>query len=334
MDARSLTVIAPRGVAKTFDAGAMIGAWQDDLQGRVDAGEMAQATMATYRRGMDAFLAWAQDQALDRIGPQAIRAWKAAMAQAGITPAGVNVRFAGVRSFFRWAVASQGLAYDPTSGVQGARSRGKRAHKRDALTDGEVLRALAQPDPATDQGRRDRAILTIMAYTGLRTVEIQRATLGDLRTNGHVKLFVTGKGHVEADEFVALVHPDVLDALYSWLAVHPRGGKLDAPLFCGLGNRNQGQPLTTRAIRGIVKGAYKAAGIVDPRKTTHSLRHSLVTNLIRHGVAPVKIMTVTRHRSLDTLVHYAHEVARDDDPAEGYVDFGNGQGPKGPPQTR
>ena len=35
-------------------------------------------------------------------------------------------------------------------------------------------------------------------------------------------------------------------------------------------------------------------------------------------------MTVTRHKSLDTLLAYAHEVDRDKDPAERYVDYGEG----------
>ena len=51
-----------------------------------------------------------------------------------------------------------------------------------------------------------------------------------------------------------------------------------------------------------------------------------MTNLIHHKVPAVKIMTVTRHKSLDTLLAYAHEVDRDEDPAEGYVDYGNGEG--------
>lgn len=54
-----------------------------------------------------------------------------------------------------------------------------------------------------------------------------------------------------------------------------------------------------------------------------NLHHSLVTNLIRHGVAPTAIMTVTRHKSLDTLMNNAHELARDDNPVEGLVDYSN-----------
>jgi len=41
-----------------------------------------------------------------------------------------------------------------------------------------------------------------------------------------------------------------------------------------------------------------------------------VTDLIRHGVAPTKIMTVTRHKSLDTMLAYAHQVDRQEGLAE------------------
>lgn len=51
----------------------------------------------------------------------------------------------------------------------------------------------------------------------------------------------------------------------------------------------------------------------------------MVTDLVRHGGPATKIMTVTRHRSLDTILVYAHEVDRDEDRAEGYVDYGNGK---------
>ncbi len=50
-----------------------------------------------------------------------------------------------------------------------------------------------------------------------------------------------------------------------------------------------------------------------------------MTDLIRHGVPATKIMTVTRHRSLVTRLAYDHEVDRDEDPAEAYVNYSNGK---------
>ena len=322
--ATELTVKAPRGLARSFDPDVLIGEWQADMQERVDAGELSPNTLAAYRRGMAKFWTWYKGQdAYTSVGPRAIRSWIASMRQDGRKPAGVNILYAGVRAFFRWAVAERDLAYNPTLTTRGARHTSRR-HKRDPLSDAEVLRVLAQPDASTDAGKRARAMLFLMAYTGVRTIEVQRAKVGDLRTNGQLKLSVQGKGHTAADEVVYLVHPDLVAAVYEWLAVHPRGNDLAAPLFCGLGRNNNGQALGTRWIRGIVKAAYRKAGIRDPRKTTHSLRHALVTNLIRHKVPATKIMTVTRHRSLDTLLAYAHEVDRDSDPAERYVDYTNG----------
>lgn len=317
-----IAVRAPRAVSRGFDPDILIGDWAAHMRELVAAGEMALATSSTYQRGMGKFMSWfATQHEYKTIGPRAIRSWKADMLRAGRRPSGVNTHLAGVKGFFRWAVADQRLAYNPTLDVKGAKVRGKR-HKRDALTDAEVLRLLEQPDGSTAFGKRDRAILFLMAYTGLRTIEVHRARIGDLHTNGQLTLAIHGKGHVEADDVVYLVNSDLLTALYDWLAVHPRGDALDAPLFCGLGRRNTGKTLALRTLRSIIKGHYRAAGIRDPRKTAHSLRHTMVTNLIRHGVAPTKIMTVTRHRSLDTLIAYAHEVARDSDPAERYVDYG------------
>jgi site-specific recombinase XerD len=323
--ATEMTVKAPRGLARSFDPAVLIGEWREDMRSRVEAGEMARNTAVTYRRGMAKFWTWFQGQdAYKNVGPRAIRSWFAHMRNAGRKPNGIATHYAGVRAFFAWAVAERGLAYNPCATVK-SKGGGKR-HKRDPLSDAEVLRVLAQPDTSTPAGKRARGMLALMAYTGVRTIEVQRARVGDLRSNGKLKLYVHGKGHDEADEVVYLVHPDVVDAMYDWLAVHPRGDDLDAPLFCGLGNRNHGGALTTSWIRYMVKDLYRQAGIRDPRKTTHSLRHALVTNLIRHKVPAVKIMTVTRHKSLDTILTYAHEVDRDSDPAEGYVDYSDGNG--------
>jgi len=321
----ALTVRAPRGLARSIDPDVLIGEWREDMQARADAGEISPNTVTTYATGMGKFWTWYKGQdTYKSVGPRAIRSWIGDMRAAGRKASGVNVRYAGVRAFFAWAVAECGLAYNPTAGVKGTRVSG-RGHKRACLTDHEVLRVLAQPDTQTTEGKRARAILCLMAYTGVRTIEVQRARIGDLHGNGKLKLWVRGKGHADADEAVYVVNPDLLDALYHWLAVHPRGKDPTAPLFCAIAGRNLGRQLTTRWIRSIVKANYRAAGIVGADKTTHSLRHTLVTNLIRHNVPPTKIMTVTRHRSLDTLLAYAHEVDRDDDPAEAYVNYSNGK---------
>lgn len=326
--ADQLTIVWPRGVTRGLDVDALVTEWHEYLALKVGAQELAQATRSSYIRGMDRFIAWCAKEDRSRIGPGAIRSWKATLVREGYKPGSVNTWFAGVKSFFAWAVAEKGLAHNPTAGVRGASRRGTtRRHKRDCLSDQEVLRVLSQSDTNKPAGLRDKAILSVMAYTAARTIEVQRANVGNLRTNGGglLKLSVQGKGRSEADEELVVAHPDAAAALYDWLALHPDGDNPDAPLFVALGNRSKGRRLSTRAIRRIVKTHFRAAGIRDPRKTAHSLRHSAISNALRHGTPLHKVQAMSRHRSLDTLLIYVHELDRDADPAEAHIDYGTGK---------
>ena len=316
-----LTVTGARDVVGGVAIPALVEEWAAHMARRVAAGEIAEATRTTYLRGMRRFSDWLDTQNVPFVDGDTLLLWKAGLLEEH-KPTGANVFFAGVRAFFRWAKAHRGLLNDPTEGIRGATRRNSRRHVRSALTDAEVLRVLAQPDTSNIVGVRDRAMLLLLAYVGLRSIEVQRARIADLRSDGMLKLWVHGKGHGSADEFVFLINTDLVGAMYDWLAEHPRGDDLAAPLFCGVGNRNTGGPLSMQAIRKIVKAYYRAAGIRDRSKTTHSLRHSLVTNLLAQGVPIPKIMSVTRHRDPGTLLGYAHEMQRESDPAEAHVNYG------------
>ena len=55
---RELQVIAPRGVARSFDPVALVDEWRADMAERVAAGELAAATATTYLRGKFPSLDW------------------------------------------------------------------------------------------------------------------------------------------------------------------------------------------------------------------------------------------------------------------------------------
>jgi integrase len=76
----------------------------------------------------------------------------------------------------------------------------------------------------------DRAILTLMAYTALRTVEVHRTETGKL------VLTVQGKGRRSKDEIVVIDNPEAVEALYAWLA---QRGDAPGPLFTSMSDRNK-----------------------------------------------------------------------------------------------
>jgi integrase/recombinase XerC/integrase/recombinase XerD len=98
-------------------------------------------------------------------------------------------------------------------------------------------------------------------------------------------------------------------------------GNIAGPLFTSLSNKSQGERLSRRALREIVKGHFQAAGVHGDNRTTHSLRHTAITAAIRNHVPAEKVRGMSRHASLDTLMIYYHETDRIDDPAEKYISY-------------
>lgn len=278
--------------------------------------DVAPETKQTCRRGLQLFFDWLSRWGR-QLGPLAIRTWREELRKA-YAPSSVNTWLSGTRSFFSWALEMGLVPYDPTAGVRGATRRGtSTAHKRGELTANEVLRVLATCDDAP-AGKRNRAIISLMAYCALRQVEVQRADVEDLKTkDGRLVLWVQGKGRVAKDEFVVLPAP-AEDAVRAWCAVHPSGR---GALFVSLGPRNHGRRLSRRSIRRLVKDAYRAAGVVGNDKTTHSLRHSAISTAIRNGASVTQVQAMARHANVNTTMIYFHETGRTADPAEDYIAY-------------
>lgn len=180
-------------------------------------------------------------------------------------------------------------------------------HKKDALTARQVKKVLAVVNRDTLQGLRDYAILALMFTGGLRTIEVSRANVEDLRNAGEdLALYLQGKGRDEKTEFVKLTAP-VLEAIEAYLAARgKREGK--SPLFTCISNRNQGGRMTTRSISRIVKETFKKAGYDSEQFTAHSTRHTAVTLALLQGKPLQEVQQFARHRNTATTLIYAHNL--------------------------
>jgi integrase/recombinase XerD len=286
--------------------------------------EHANTIRSAYIKGIKVFVDWMNDQRLSLadITPAIIRGWRDEL-KTSYALQTVNLWLTALRRFYAFLVEEFNTPIlNPTDSVKSIRrNKNSRRHKRGKLTDSEVLTVLETCNDS-ELGRRDRGILALMAYCALRTVEVQRADLSDLATwKGRTILWVKGKGHAEADDFVVLPIP-IESALSSWLAV--RGGKKD-PLFLSLSNQNEKDRLSLRAIRGMVKSRFNEACIVNGGKTTHRLRQFAITNVIRNGATPLQAQAMARHRNFYTTLGYFHEVGRIDNPAENLINYSKGK---------
>ena len=146
-----------------------------------------------------------------------------------------------------------------------------------------------------------------MLRTGLRTVEICRADVGDITFKGDRRvLLVWGKGHTEKDDFVVLTEK-AYEPIRDYLATR-KAVKAGEPLFTSTSHQNRGERLTTRTISSICKEGLKAIGLDGKEYTAHSLRHTTAVAILKHGGAITDVQEVLRHTSLATSQIYTESV--------------------------
>jgi site-specific recombinase XerD len=163
----------------------------------------------------------------------------------------------------------------------------------------DVRRVLDHCDQTTSTGRRNYAILLLLARLGLRAGEVLRLNLEDIDWES-ARITIHGKGGVWAQ---LPLPADVGHAIAEYLhRDRPRCScrrvfiRDRAPLV-GFG--------VAHAISKIVQCALIKAGVESARKGAHLLRHSLATDMLQKGASLDEIGEVLRHKSPDTTAIYA-----------------------------
>ena len=279
----------------------------------------SERTLDAYRRAFRRFTDWIQEQGIGQPEPRHISQFKFELSN-DYSVQTVNLSLSAVRSFYRYLVTRGALPFSPAGDVRGVKRPKSRRHKRAALTPDEV-RAVLDTCDQTMIGIRDRLIITLMAYCGLRTVEVYRLNVDHLATEAERMIMkIQGKGRKEPDE-IAVIPKSQERAVRAWVAERSRAADKTGPLFISLSPRSYGGRLSLRAIRGIVKRRYAEAGVVGSDKSTHSLRHTAITQAIKAGASPMQAQAMARHESFDTTLGYIHEVNRLENPAEDLINY-------------
>lgn len=268
--------------------------------------DVSEITVKAYRSGIRQFMMYLNMQNVTMPTRESVVMFKKALVAEGRKPSTVALYLAAIRRFSAW-LASEGLCADFAQGVKSPRM--EKSHKRDALTGTQIRSCIQGINRTSLQGKRDYAAFLLMATCGLRTIEVVRASVGDLQeVQGQAVLFVHGKGRSDKSDFVKLSAP-VLQALREYLS--ERGQvREDAPLFASCSRRNKGGRLTTRTVSAIAKQAMIHAGYNSRRLTAHSLRHSAATLAIDAGMPLQEVCEFMRHSDISVTMVYVHTRAR------------------------
>jgi integrase/recombinase XerD len=170
------------------------------------------------------------------------------------------------------------------------------------LEPGQLRRLLAACDRRTATGRRDYAIMLLLARLGLRAGEVAHLGLGDIDWR-HGEVAIVGKGN-RAERLP--LPADVGAAIAAYLRRGRPGTAEGRSVFVRVHAPHRA--LTTSGVTMAVFGAAQRAGL--PKMHAHRLRHTAATAMLRAGSPLPEVGQVLRHRSPLTTAIYA-KVDRD-----------------------
>lgn len=167
------------------------------------------------------------------------------------------------------------------------------------LSKEQVECVIATCDRKTSTGRRNYALLLLLARLGLRAGEVVALELGDIDWRAG-EVWIRGKGSYH-DRMPLPV--DVGKALAVYLR-RDRPTCSTRRVFVRVRAPHRGFRGSS-AVDCIVSTALRKAGLNPPARGAHLLRHSLATEMLRSGASMTEIGQVLRHRNPNTTEIYA-----------------------------
>ena len=274
---------------------------------------VADKSAATYKIALRQLGKYFSANAIMTPAREDLENWRDGLIADKKSPATIQLYLVAAKLMFRW-LAQENL-YPNIADHLKAKVKINHDHKKDALTAAQAGNLIKGVKGDSLKSKRDRAILSLMASTGLRCVEISRADVADMiNLFGKNYLLIQGKGHSSKDAKVLLPR-QVVVLIRDYLKA--RGNvEENAPLFASTANRNRGKKISVQTISKMIKANLRAAGFDTPRLTAHSLRHTCATAMIIAGVELTQVQQVLRHVSISTTMIYNNAVERMKNQAE------------------
>ena len=271
----------------------------------IDYTDRKDTTEKGYITCIRQFAKWLERNGIRQPQREDIKAYRDYLSGSGLATGTQAQYLRAVKHFFKWT-AAEGLYPNVADNVHGAKVRHD-IHKKDALQREDVAIIAGTIDRSDEQGRRLYAMYLLCVICGLRTIEIHRADVGDLKTvGGTTYLYLQGKGHDDKDAPVLLI-PEVKAAIDEYLQIREAKATAKSPLFTSTSNRSKGGRIATTTISTMLKELLVNAGYDSDRLTAHSLRHTSGTGAHKAGIDLYGVQHLMRHVDPATSEIYIHD---------------------------
>lgn len=261
--------------------------------------DVNEKTLRAYKCGIDCFTEYLANNNIKQPTRDDIRAFRD-MLREKYSSNTTNTYLVSIKALFKY-LSIHKLYENVCEDIKGAKI--SRTPKKQVLTleqVKEIYNKLVDP--------RERSLFITLITTGLRGMEVASAKIEDIKNhNGETVLFVQCKKHVEKDEYSKL-SDEVVVELKKYI-----GERTSGFIFV---NEYNGNGLTTKTIRLIIKNIFKRFGFDDETLSLHSTRRTAGTIAYQLGADAHDIQQMLHHVNVNTTMIYINSCTRDNNNIE------------------
>lgn len=258
---------------------------------------LSPRTLESYKRDLNAALAWLEKQRLADWGALTqhhIRQYIASRHRGGLSAKSLHRELSSLRGLFNYLIREQQLDANPALGVRAPKVR----RKLPSTLDPDQIGRLLDIDDDSPVAQRDRAIMELFYSSGLRLAELVNLDLTDLDLTEQL-VEVTGKGAKTRRLPVGRL---AIQALEKWLGARSlMAAQGETALFVGVRGR--------RISRGTIQRQLHNWSIAQgtPRNVhPHLLRHSFASHLLESSGDLRAVQELLGHANISTTQIYTH----------------------------
>lgn len=273
---------------------------------------LSSGTRKMYKVDWRIFSEWCVNKNVNPlpVPPEALCVFLTEQSDSGIAPSTLIRRLAAIKlSYDRAGLDSPTKHPAVLMCMKGIKRITTHEVKKKSAATVDRIQEMISHCPDTIIGLRDKSILLLGFAGAFRRSELVVLTTRDIsKTDDGIKVIIRrsktdqeGKGHTIAIPNGKNLR--IVDTLYNWIS---QAGIVEGFLFRRIrkGSNVQDIPLTSHAIAEIVKKYARLSGLTVENFSGHSLRSGLITSAAKAGASINKIMEISRHSDINTLVGY------------------------------
>ena len=250
--------------------------------------QLSENSKETYARALHEFYSFMNEKALPP-NKETVLAFIQKCRNNGLSPHTTNTYLSAIKQFVKYCILKRedlkierrmvdemrDVAYVKILKTGGTTKK----YAKDSLTEEERTHLLNTID-----NPKDKAIIALMAYQGLRTIEVVRLSWKDIKVEqGKNYLAVWGKGREEKEliPLLPICHKILID--YQISITRPEGSMFDYK--------------ETSSIRKITNKWLEEADLKRENVSAHSLRHTVAQLMLDKGIPKPMVQRFLRHKS-------------------------------------